>query len=232
MLHATTCSALPGGATCPSPWIGNPAPGGAQFPLTLNPQNSTPGNYTLTVTGTSSPVAHNTTATLQVWDFKGNVSPTSATVQAGGSANFNVTISSVNGFVGNVNLGCQPSSIHISCSFNPSSLDVPANGTATSTLTLTAGSQLASTHRHGSRLLFLATFLVFPLGALLLNVANTRRKWVGALLVLLALGLMPSCGGGSSGGGGGGGTPYSVIMQVSSGNYGKNAGTSTLTVTQ
>ena len=50
------------------------------------------------------------------------------------------------------------------------------------------------------------------------------------LTFVTALALSSSLAFAQGGGGGGGGTPYSVVVQVSSGNYGKDAGTITLTV--
>lgn len=227
-----SCSGLPSGVTCPSPWILNPDPAGTQYQLLLNIQHNQPANYALTVIGTSSPVTHSTSATLQVWDFNGSISPSSATVKPGGSASFNVTVSSANGFNGTVAFGCQPSSTSISCSFNPPSVSVSANGSATSVLTLTAGS--SSLRSSGitpiSTLNSWPMLLMFPLGILSIKVVKSRRIFAIAI-ILSGLALLPSCGGGNSGGGGnGGGTSYSVAIQIGSGNYGKQAGTITLTV--
>jgi hypothetical protein len=184
----------------------------------------------------------------QVWDFNPSVSPASATVGAGGSANFNVNVSPVNGFNGTVNLACSSSSGLISCSFNPSPLTVSASGTATSLLTVTASSQAASARKYskaGASILgFLLIVLALPIGALLTD-GRFRQKWFACLSLLLALCVILSCGGGASGGGGGGSgggggggvggggggsQSYSISIQVSSGNNTKSAGTITLTV--
>src|SRR5260370_18804139 len=156
-----SCNGLPAGVSCPSPWTGNPAPGGAPVALQLFTQNNQPGNYPFTVTGVSSPLTHSASATLQVWDFNGTVTPTSATVKAGGSADFAVNIASVNGFIGTVNFGCQPSSQLISCSFSPASVAVPDNVAVTCTFSLTARTQNKSAVQRRSRSIFLATSLLF-----------------------------------------------------------------------
>ncbi len=91
--------------------------------------------------------------------------------------------------------------------------------------------------------MFPASSLLFLTGVLFLGVPTPWRKLASALFLLSALAFMISCGGssGSGGGGGGdgggGGTSYSIVVQVSSGvvqvssgNYGKDAGTITLTV--
>ena len=227
-----SCAGLPSGVSCPSPWTANPSPGGTPVTLQLFTQNNQPGNYPLTVTGVSNPLTHSASATLQVWDFNGSVTPTSATVKAGGSADFTVKIASVNGFIGTVDFGCQPSNQLISCSFSPASVDVPANGTATSTLTLTARTQNKSADHRRSRLLFLATSLLLS-AVFLTGGPDRRQRWAGVLFLGLTLTWTISCGGASSGGGGGGGgggTPYSIGVQISSGSVGKTAGTITLTV--
>jgi hypothetical protein len=99
-------------------------------------------------------------------------------------------------------------------------------------LTTTAPHAIAMGSRHEHPSLLLAAALAFPvLGGLLLFVAPTRkcRKWTTclALLALMFLMTLPSCGGSSSGtggsgggGGGGGGT-----------DPGTPAGTYTITVT-
>jgi hypothetical protein len=229
-----SCGPMPAGLSCPSPWFVNPAPGGAPVTLQLPMQNNAPGNYTITVTGTSSPVSHSASATLQVWDFNGSISPLSATVKAGTSANFNVTIVSVNGFSGQVNFGCQPSTQLISCSFNPSTPTIPANGSVTSVLTLTASSQLkpVAVYRRPSPMI-LGLSLLFLIGVLFVRTGHSNWKRVYGACLVGTLAFMVSCGGGSSGGGPPPPPPpstYSVVIQVSSGNYGKDAGTIKLTV--
>jgi hypothetical protein len=124
---------------------------------------------------------------------------------------------------------------------NPSpaaSVIVPANGTASSTLTLTANTQASLAPRgspHKESLVFLVLGLVVPVSGILLTIGGSRRRRL-AFLFLLALAIwVPSCGGGASstggggsgaGGGGGSGTSYAVTVMAGS----KTAGTITLTV--
>jgi len=196
------------------------------------PQSVQDGNYSITISGTSSQVTHTATAQLQVTaDFTGSVSPTSATVSAGGSANFNVAVTSESGFSGSVSLACSASG-PVACSFKPASVTVPANGTGTSVSTVTASSQAASAAKlRKSWTPILALGLVLPIGAFLI-VARSKRRWLGFVVVVLVLCGIPSCGGASYGGGGGGGPQtYSIIVQASLGNtYTQKVGTITLTV--
>ena len=66
----------------------------------------------------------------------GSVTPTSATIPVGGSANFSVSLKSSGGFSGSVNLSCGGAPSGVNCSFAPAQADLLANGTATSTLTV------------------------------------------------------------------------------------------------
>ena len=223
---AVTCSFNPASVAVPAGGSGTSA-------LTVTvPQSAADGNYPITISATSSQVTHTATVQMQVTaDFTASLSPTSATVSAGGSANFNVGVTSESGFSGNVSLACSTSS-PVTCSFKPNSLAVPANGSATSVLTVTASSQAAAaTKLRTDRTPILALGVVLPIGAFFI-VAKSRRRWVGFVVLVLALCGIPSCGSGSSGSGGGGGSQtYSITVQVSSGSsYTATAGTITLTV--
>jgi hypothetical protein len=186
---------------------------------------------------------HTATAQVQVWDFNPSVSPTSATVKAGGSANFTVTVSPVNGFVGTLNLYCSSSTALVACAFNPTSITVPASGTGTSTLTLTDNSHLGlrEENRPKSFLVALVVGLALPPGIVVAVGRNKRRTKLR--LLLFSIVFVVSCGGGSStiggsgnggGGGGGGGNSqtYSITVQVGvpNGTYTKATGTIKLTV--
>ena len=70
---------------------------------TVSCNSAIAGNYTLTVTGTTSSLSHSTTALFRVQDF--TISATSpAPVQAGTSVTSTITVSPLNGFTGTVNL--------------------------------------------------------------------------------------------------------------------------------
>ena len=162
-----SCGGLPAGATCsvgyPTINVGD----GLPEVIAIQTQSVPTGNYQITVTGTSAPITH-LRHPLQLHaspDFTASVSPTSASVTKKGrlGKNFNVTVSPVNGFNGSVNFACSSSSGLVACSFNPTSATVPANGTATSVLTLTASSQAASEGRRGRNGIGLVGELLFGL---------------------------------------------------------------------
>jgi hypothetical protein len=95
------------------------------------------------VTGTSGSTSHSTTISLTVSssstpNFTMSVSPSSLTVDDGGSASNTLTITSVGGFSGNVYLSVNafPSGISASSSAQP--VNVPKNGSAKATITWSA----------------------------------------------------------------------------------------------
>ena len=91
------------------------------------------GNYTLTVTGTSSSLVHNATVLFQFRDF-GIVASTPNAINSGSSTTSTITISSINRFTGTVSLtDIVPSGL--SCGvINPTSI----NGAGTATISCSA----------------------------------------------------------------------------------------------
>lgn len=148
----------------------------------------------------------------------------------GGHATSTITVSATNGFSGTVDLAVTscPTTSEITCTINPSSVDV--NGSSeTATLTIsTAAPHDRSTTSAGlgggkfgwialSSGGLLASFLV-------VSVPTKRRSWsvLLGLLVFASLASAVACGGGGGGGGGNNdpGTPtgnYTVSMTATSG---------------
>lgn len=77
-------------------------------------------------------------------DFSLGAAPTTATVIAGQSTQFMLTVTAAGGFANNVTFSCSPVT-GITCAFNPAMV-APANGTASTTLTVTTS---ASVPRYG-----------------------------------------------------------------------------------
>ena len=146
---ATTLSAsgLPSGVTASfatNP-VTPPANGTATSVLTLTASSSaTVGTATVTITGTSGSTSHSTTISLTVnassgtKNFTLSLSPSSFTVDEGRTVGTTLTITSVNGFSGSVDLSVNefPSGVSATASSNP--VSVPANGTATVTINWSA----------------------------------------------------------------------------------------------
>jgi hypothetical protein len=108
-----------------------------------------------------------------------------------------LTIYSTNSFTGTVTFACSGLPSGDTCTFNPNPITLPANGSATTTLSINVGSTTAAVH-HGSRPLF-------PLATLAVAICflGFRKRKSLQLLLLLAvslagLSLFSGCGGSAS----------------------------------
>lgn len=133
-------------------------------------------------------------------DFSFTASPQSQTVTAGGSANYMLNLSAVNGFSGTVTFTCASGS-GITCTFNPPSVSPTGTGVMT---TMTVQTSSGVTH-YGPMALLLHIGGAGLFGVVLLG-AGKRRRFTSAVLamsfvVVLAVTMLGSigCGGASSG---------------------------------
>jgi uncharacterized membrane protein len=126
------------------------APGGtATFTFTVGTVSSTPtGTYTLTLTGTSGSISHSIAVTIVVTgptsgDFTITENPTSQAIPVASERQAVVTVTSVNGFSGNVNLVITPSSTAFACWFttitSTTTVFVPSGGSGVEYPTCGAG---------------------------------------------------------------------------------------------
>src|SRR6266516_7880327 len=153
-----TTSPAPLCVSCPS-WGVSPSsvdlpPGGtATSILTFSTTTGTPPTkWVVTVTGTSSSISHNVDVTFTVVsstpapDFAMTANPSSLSIPAGTTGKSTITLTSLNGFSGIVNLYASPSPLCPSpaCStwsLDPTSVNLVSNGTATATLSIFGGTQ-------------------------------------------------------------------------------------------
>ena len=133
-------SGLPSGVTA----VFSPNPTTSTSTLTLTASGTaTTGSATVTITGTSGSLTATTTLALTVTvagtpNFTITASPSTLTITQGSSGTSTITIGSQNGFSSATTLtvGGLPTGVTAAFSVNP--VTPPANGSASSTLTLTA----------------------------------------------------------------------------------------------
>lgn len=153
-------------------------------------------------------------------DFTVNAAPQSATIKAGQTATFTITVNPVNGLNSSITFACSGLPAASSCNFSPASLTPGASPVSTTlTITTSAPSSAAAPIAGLNPWTFAAWPVAMVLGLFVVSVGNRDKKvrrWslaFGALTLALCL---VSCGSGNS-------TPPPII--------GTPPGTSSITVT-
>jgi hypothetical protein len=150
------------------------------------------------------------------FDFSlGTSGQSSKTVASGQTATYMLTLVPINGSAGTFTFLCGSFPANSSCSFNPTSESVSANGTGSVTVNISTGLGQSASARPASEKS--APYLV-PLSCLLaLPIAVAFRRRTGWLVILMAslIGLT-SCAGS---GGGGGGSPAPSNQNTPVGTY-------------
>ena len=143
------------------------------------------------------------------------------TVTAGQSQNLTVTFNSMNGYSGTVsNLGCSGLPAETTCTFSPTQITMPSNGSASVSLTVST-TPLGQSRQRQHALNRIASRMaggLLVLGVCLIGLpVSLRRKRIGVVFLLLALmALVPSCGGSGGSGGSGGGGAKNPVPSISS----------------
>jgi hypothetical protein len=88
-------------------------------------------------------VLYNTTATQPTPNFAVTAKPTTVQVNQGGTVTAAISLSSVNGYIGSVQLECQNPAAGLSCAFAPSVVHVVQGTAVTSQLTISAAQSQA-----------------------------------------------------------------------------------------
>ena len=126
---------------------------GGTAAATCSLSSSSPGTYSVTATGSfvcttcyyGAQITHSVTFSVSVGDFSISLSPTFQPIPVGSEQQTQLTINSLSGFTGTVNLLATPSSTTVACWFtgtltNTASVYVPPGGTGSQAPTCT-GSQ-------------------------------------------------------------------------------------------
>ena len=177
--------------------------------LSIDPQTAPIGNYSITVTGTSSGVSHGTSAQLKIEDATMAISKTAATVNVGSSTNANVTLTSLNGFTDQFTFSCLGAPVGMTCSFSTSPAQLTPNGALTSVLTVQVNSRPGSGVLYPpftppAREIWTLKYMVLTVFALLLVALFGLRRCTGRLelawssvtcsLTIFLLGFLAACG--------------------------------------
>jgi len=139
-------------------------------------------------------------------DFVASATNPSATVKAGGTATYQLSLGSVGGnFSDAVSFACTGAPAYATCTVTPQSV-IPGNSSSTVTVTVsTAGTAAAMHTPSGTQNRFLAAWIFAPMGffgVLLLGRYDRRKKIVqhaGLAITIVALFLLAGCSGTSTG---------------------------------
>jgi subtilase family serine protease len=122
------------------------APGSGTSTMTMTVASTTAtGVYPITVTGTGSNITQKTTVTLTVTapalaNFSISASPTALGVMWGESGSSTITTAVVNGFNSSISLSASGQPKGVTVSFTPTSIPAPGSGTSTMQVTASSGS--------------------------------------------------------------------------------------------
>jgi hypothetical protein len=167
------------------------------------------GPHAGTVAITHNPTSESFIATLSGMgtDFSISASPTAATVSAGETTAFSLTVTPIAGFSRQVSLTCSGAPKAAACSVAPDEVTVNGSGTGTAMVTITTTARSTVPPRGDGpeefppssgdtlRLLWLSTMMFLTLAGWR---SQRRRAWAGLGGVLLSAALWAACGGGGS----------------------------------
>jgi len=215
--ETNTCgSSLAAGSTCNIAVVFTPSSTGTRTSTLTIADNAVNSPQTVALTGTG--VADITIAAPQG-------GATSATVDSGGTATYNLSLAGGSGFSGTVNLACSGAPKYATCSVAPSTVNVSAGTAANFTVTVTTTTTQAAVR--SSQNWTLAGLYIAPLFGLGWLVRRKRPLSAlcgfGFVMALLISGLS-----GCAGSGNGGSTPpttfrtpsgdYTLTIMATSGN--------------
>jgi hypothetical protein len=241
-----SCTGLPFGTQCPGAQVLQP--GSVSTSVSVysgSPASLQAGDYPFEITGSTTGQSQSLNAVLRVTNFSATLDHTSASITVGQSSSFNVILTSLNHFTNSaISISCQTE--WVTCSAGSRSLSDGSTVTVPLSVVYSPGITVSQRKRRDTELpreIYLGPWLAFSL--LPWNLARqTRCKLLLALVSLIILSGLASCGGGATkntgststaGGSSGGTTTLSVPVYAQAvtadGNLQHIAGTITLTIT-
>jgi hypothetical protein len=192
-----TCSGLPATAQCTTQGFGVNTNGGMTA-LTIGGGPIAPKDYPLQITGATAADSHSVAAVLRVGDYTATIDKTSATLTAGQSATFTVSLSSINHYTSTISISCQSPTNSVTCTVSPPDAALSDGGTTTATLVISANSGAAAWRAPTGRMPSPANYawlLGLPIAFL---VRRKRKALVLVFASVLIAAISVSCGGGGS----------------------------------
>jgi subtilisin family serine protease len=122
----------------------SPNPTTASSTMTVTTSTTTPaGSYTLIISGTNGTLTHTTTVVLNIPDFSLSALPGFLSIAQGTSKTSTITVGSLNGFTGTVDLSLSGIPANASSSLSPTSV----TNSGTSTMTVNAGTAIPGSYQ-------------------------------------------------------------------------------------
>jgi Abnormal spindle-like microcephaly-assoc'd, ASPM-SPD-2-Hydin len=211
---------------CPASPMTLPPGGSCTFTVTFQPLTGGPAAGLITITDNAVPSPQVISLGGTGQDFSLSISPSSATVTAGQSATFTLTVTPAGGFNLPVTFSCSDLPGAASCSFSQNPVTLDGTNAAMVTVTVSTTARALTVPGGGPESAPPNLWTRRWLWVLLIGLAGlvaVRRRRLGRAAASVALGLLllaalaiSACGGGSGGSSGGGsGTPagsYSLLV--------------------
>jgi Abnormal spindle-like microcephaly-assoc'd, ASPM-SPD-2-Hydin/Beta-propeller repeat len=197
--------------------------------VTFTPSATGSRNGTLTVADNASGSPQQVALSGSATDFQLGTGPggTTATVQSGQTATYNLSLTGNSGFTGTVTLSCSGVPVASACNVNPSTIAVSGTNAVSFTTTVSTTARTAANFGSGpvwAGFNWLAVLALLPLmffGRQLLRTAPVRKTLTSVIIAIVLVLGVASCGGG------GGNTPppplhgtppgtYSLVLTASS----------------
>ena len=206
--ETNTCnSSLPAGGTCNIAVVFTPSATGARTGTLTVADNASNGPQTVALTGTG-------VAAMILGATQGGA--TSATVNSGGTATYNLSIAGGTGFLGTVNLACSGAPQYSTCTVAPSTVSVSAGTASSFTVTVTTTTTQAGMKTSSQNWTLAGLYIapLFGIGWLF----RRKPRLSGLCGFGFAMALLITGVSGCAGSGNGGSTPPTTF-RTPAGNY-------------
>ncbi len=219
--------------TCPATI---PPTGSCSFTVTFSPTDGGTRTGALTITNNAAGSPHIVSLTGTGGDFALSAAPASASVSAGGTATYTLTVNPLFGFNGRVDLGCSGVPTGASCSVTPNALTLDGTNPSSATVTVTTTARVMLPPGGlpelppPFRVPWLPAVAAFVILAALALRARRRTGWV-LTAVFLAVTVWSACGAGGTKVGVPSGTPAGTVTLTLTGTSGSLTRTTSVTLT-